>query len=68
MAPHLVNILRRGLSVVLDFPANTVSNRNWVRWLITQADVAHKQNGSDRYTSALERKGDIAERGLSFGF
>ena len=42
MAPHLVDILRQGLSVVLDFPANTVSNRNWMRSLITQAKVAHE--------------------------
>jgi len=41
MAPHLVDILRQGLSVVLDFPANTVSSRNWMR-LIAQADVAHE--------------------------
>jgi predicted kinase len=42
MAPHLVDILRQGLSVVLDFPANTVSSRNWMRSLIAQADVAHE--------------------------
>src|ERR1700732_4340980 len=42
MAPHLVDILRQGLSVVLDFPANTVSNRNWMRSLVTRANVAHE--------------------------
>jgi len=42
MGPHVVDILRQGLSVVLDFPANTVSNRNWLRSLIAQADVAHE--------------------------
>jgi predicted kinase len=42
MAPHIVDILQQGLSVVLDFPANTVSNRNWMRSLITQANVAHE--------------------------
>jgi predicted kinase len=42
MAPHLVDVLRQGLSVVLDFPANTVSNRNWMRSLIAQAGVAHE--------------------------
>ena len=42
MGPHIVDILRQGLSVVLDFPANTVSNRNWMRSLITQANVAHE--------------------------
>jgi hypothetical protein len=36
MGPHIVAILQRGVSIVLDFPANTVGNRNWVRCLITQ--------------------------------
>jgi predicted kinase len=42
MGPHVVDILRQGLSVVLDFPANTVTYRNWMRSLITLADVAHE--------------------------
>jgi predicted kinase len=42
MGPHIVDILRQGLSIVLDFPANTVRNRNWMRSLITQANVAHE--------------------------
>jgi predicted kinase len=42
MGPHIVDILQQGLSIVLDFPANTVSNRNWMRSLITRANVAHK--------------------------
>jgi len=42
MGPHVVDILRQGLSVVLDFPANTVSYRDWARSLITQANVAHE--------------------------
>ena len=42
MGPHVVDILRQGLSVVLDFPANTVSNRNWMRSLISEANVAHE--------------------------
>lgn len=42
MAPHVVDILRQGLSVVLDFPANTVSDRSWMRSLITQAGIAHE--------------------------
>jgi predicted kinase len=34
--------LRLGLSIVLDFPANTVSDRKWMRELIDRADVAHE--------------------------
>jgi len=42
MGPHVVAILRQGLSVVLDFPANTVSQRKWMRSLIAEAKVAHE--------------------------
>jgi predicted kinase len=42
MGPHIVDILRQGLSIVLDFPANTVSNRNWMRSSISEANVAHE--------------------------
>jgi predicted kinase len=42
MGPHVVDILRHDLSVVLDFPANTVTWRNWMRSLIAEAGVAHE--------------------------
>jgi predicted kinase len=42
MAPHIVDILRQDLSVVLDFPANTVSWRGWMRSVISEAGVAHE--------------------------
>ena len=29
IAPHVVSLLKAGVSVVLDFPANTVLNRRW---------------------------------------
>jgi predicted kinase len=42
MGPHIVDILQQGLSVVLDFPANTVRYRTWMRSLISQANVPHE--------------------------
>lgn len=42
MGPHVVDILKLDLSVVLDFPANTVNWRSWMRTLITEAGVAHE--------------------------
>src|SRR5262249_15614024 len=42
MAPHVVDILWQNLSVVLDFPANTVSWRGWMRSVISEAGVAHE--------------------------
>jgi predicted kinase len=42
MGPHVVDILRQRLSVVLDFPANTVGNRDWMRSLIARSGAAHE--------------------------
>ena len=42
MGPHVVAILKLGVSVVLDFPANVVSYRDWMRTLFTKANVAHE--------------------------
>ena len=40
MGPHVVAILQAGLSVVLDFPANTKGNRTWMRALIAPPHAA----------------------------
>lgn len=42
MTPLIVDILRGGLSVVLDFPANTVEFRQWTRGLFEEAGAAHE--------------------------
>ena len=42
IAPHLIEVLRSGLSVVLDFPANTVNTRAWMRGLFEGAQCAHR--------------------------
>ncbi|SOE18062.1 predicted kinase [Hoeflea halophila] len=42
MGPHIVSLLTAGVSVALDYPANTVANRLWMRAIIDVTDVAHK--------------------------
>lgn len=42
MGPHVVSLLNAGVSVVMDFPANTVENRAWMRGIIDAASVAHQ--------------------------
>ncbi|MGF6348054.1 AAA family ATPase [Variovorax sp. W2I14] len=42
MAEHVVALLAAGVSVVLDFPANTVSSRAWARGIFEKAGVAHR--------------------------
>lgn len=42
MGPHVAELLRAGLSVVLDFPANTVNARRWMRGIFESAAAAHQ--------------------------
>ncbi|MEO1952110.1 ATP-binding protein [Thioclava sp.] len=42
VAQHVVKLLNAGLSVVLDFPANTVTQRDWLRRILDQTDAAHQ--------------------------
>jgi len=41
LKPHIVTLLTNGLSVVLDFPANTPGSRRWMRDIINEANCAH---------------------------
>jgi len=42
MGPHVASLLNAGVSVVLDFQANTVQSRNWMRGILEQTNSAHK--------------------------
>lgn len=42
MEDHVVSLLRTGLSVVLDFPANTRPQRQWLRGVFEQAASDHR--------------------------
>ena len=42
MGEHIVQVLRQGVSVVLDFPANTPASRQWMRGLFERAGVGHR--------------------------
>jgi shikimate kinase len=39
---HVQNILRTGTDVVLDFPANTVSQRKWFKTLYSEIEAPHE--------------------------
>lgn len=47
MAPHVTALLSAGLSVVLDFPANTVPTRRWMIQLIGDSGTAHQMHFLD---------------------
>ena len=42
LAPHVVGLLRAGVSVVLDFHANTLRSRRWMRALFEEAGASHE--------------------------
>ena len=42
LTPHIVDLLRAGVSVVLDFHANTVASRHWMRTLFEEAHASHE--------------------------
>lgn len=41
IGPHVVALLNAGVSVVLDFQANTVESRAWMRGLLDQTQADH---------------------------
>ena len=42
MGPHVSALLTAGLSVVLDFPANTRETRDWMRGILELSNAAHE--------------------------
>ncbi|MDJ1017419.1 MAG: ATP-binding protein, partial [Paracoccaceae bacterium] len=42
MAPHIVSVLNTGVSVVLDFQANTIESRQWMRDIVDLAHAEHQ--------------------------
>ena len=47
MGPHVGMLLLSGLSVVLDFPANTVKQRQWMRAITEDVGAAHQLHYSN---------------------
>ena len=47
MGPHISSLLNAGISVVLDFPANTVENRAWMRGILQSSNASHQMHVLD---------------------
>ena len=63
IAPLALQMLRAGVSVVLDFPANTPASRAWMRALFQQAGTPHVLHYLD--VSDEECKGRLRQRNAS---
>jgi predicted kinase len=71
IGPHVVELLRLGMSVVLDFPANTPKDRAWIRSLFEAAGVEHELHvieATDELCKArLRARNETMPEGLYFG-
>jgi len=71
IGPHVVELLRLGTSVSLDFAANTVSDRAWIRSLFEAADAAHElhviEAPEDVCKARLRIRNETKPEGLYFG-
>ncbi len=47
MGPLVIDMLKAGINVVLDFPANTPADRHWLRGLADTAEVPHSLHFTD---------------------
>ena len=53
---HICDLLSRGISVVLDFPCNTRSQRQWFRDLLERANVDHELHYIDASDDLCKRQ------------
>jgi len=65
LGPLVVDVLAAGVIVVLDFPANTVADRQWLRGLADSARVRHRLHyldvDDDTCRARLQARNALAE-------
>lgn len=53
---HICSLLAKGISVVLDFPANTKAQREWFRLLFEAANTEHELHFVDASNNLCKRQ------------
>ncbi|MGH1361461.1 MAG: AAA family ATPase [Burkholderiaceae bacterium] len=48
LKPAILGLLQHGATVVLDYPANTIGQRQWMRGLFEQTNASHELHYLDR--------------------
>lgn len=56
LSPHIAELLLRGVSVVLDFPGNTRTQREWFRNLFQRAGAEHELHYIDAPDDLCKRQ------------
>ena len=56
LEPHVCALLAKGMSVVLDFPGNTRTQRAWFRRIVERASVSHELHFVDASDAVCKRQ------------
>jgi predicted kinase len=56
MGPHVVSLLKASMSVVLDFPANTLVSRSWMHTIFEDATAANELHFLDVSDETCKRR------------
>ena len=64
LEPHVCALLTKGISVVLDFPANTKAQRAWFRGVFERAKVAHELHFVDASDAVCKSQLKDRSKGL----
>jgi predicted kinase len=67
LAPHIGSLLTAGMSVVLDFPGNTRTQRAWFRKVIERTGVEHQLHWVDAPDEVCKRQLKERSRALPEG-
>ena len=67
LLPHLRDVLSRGISIVLDFPANTIVQRRWFRGIVEGTGVAHELHFVDAADDVCKRQLRQRSAGVPLG-
>jgi predicted kinase len=67
LAPHVVSLLSNGVSVVMDFPGNTIAQRAWFRELFEAANAQHELHFIDAPDDLCKRQLKVRSQHLPVG-
>jgi predicted kinase len=56
LSPYICSLVSMGISVVLDFPGNTRTQRSWFRQLLQQSDAEHELHFIDASNELCKRQ------------
>jgi predicted kinase len=61
---HIIELLKKGCNVVLDFPANTKSQREWFKEIYVEAWVSHELHFVDKSDKTCKEQLQIRNKDL----